>query len=72
MDDSVVLLKCYRYSYKSNCDPELVWEFVERQGGFMTIRGDCIDFFVSSTWEALFLLAFGHELERRAIFDYVA
>jgi hypothetical protein len=63
-------LKCYRLSYRSDYDEELVWALVQRHGGHISIRQDCIDFWIHRDFEALLLLAFP-DLERRPDLDYV-
>ena len=63
-------LKCYRLNYRSNYDEELVWALVQRHGGHIAIRGDCIDFWIDPAWEIVLNMTFP-DLERRSDLDYV-
>lgn len=71
MGHELVFIKCYRYTYRSNCDLELVWELVQRHNGFMNIHGDIVDFFIHDRYEGILLLAFGSELIRYPALDYI-
>ena len=64
------ILKCYRLSYRSSYDEEMVWALVQRHGGHISIRGDCIDFWIAPSWEIVLNMAFP-DLERRPDLDYV-
>lgn len=63
-------LVCYRLDYRANYDEELVWALVQRHGGHISIRGDCVDFWIHPRWEALLVIAFP-DLQRRADLDYI-
>lgn len=53
-----MLISCYRLDYRSSYDEELVWSLVQRHGGLISVRGDCIDFWIESQWELVLNLAF--------------
>lgn len=63
-------LKCYRLTYRNEYDEEIIWAYVQRSGGQLSIRQDCIDFWVPSHAEVLFVCAWP-ELERHPELDYV-
>ena len=47
MQHSEVTIVCYRYqAWTSDLDCEAVWAFVQRHGGYISIRNDCIDYFI--------------------------
>jgi len=64
------LLRCYRLDYRSAYDEELVWALVQQHGGHISIRQDCIDFWIHRDWEVVLLLAFP-DLVRRPDLDYL-
>lgn len=64
------VLFCYRLSARSSLDEEVIWQYVQRSGGHISIRQDCIDFWVTAAAE-LFLVCAWPELERRADLDYI-
>lgn len=64
------MLICYRLPYRSEYDEETIWAYVQRAGGEIAIRQDCIDFWVPPRAE-LFLVCAWPELERRADLDYI-
>ncbi len=64
------VLCCYRLDYKSRYDEELVWSLVQRHGGHISIRGDCIDFWIHRDCEVVLVLAFP-DLTRRPDLDYI-
>lgn len=68
MIDSRIL--CYRLTSVIDYDEELVWALVQRHGGQLSIRGDCIDFWIDREWAPLLVLAFPR-LERRPDLDYL-
>ena len=49
---------------------EQVWAYVQAHGGYMSIRCDCIDFWIASSY-ASFLLLIDSSLERMALLDEV-
>jgi hypothetical protein len=51
-------------------DEEAVWAFVQRHGGHLSIKGDCIDFWIPVEYQTLFVLAWS-ELRRKSEFDYI-
>lgn len=62
---------CFRFhSWQSPTDEEEIWAFVQRHGGFISIRQDCIDFFIHKQYQDLLLLAWGSELTRFPLLDY--
>lgn len=63
-------LRCYRLGYRCSYDEELVWALVQRHGGHLSIRQDCIDFWIPPAWELVLNIAFP-ELERRPELDYL-
>ena len=65
------LIKCYRLSARCAYDEEMVWKLVQAHGGFISIRTDCIDFWLHESWEVVLLLAFP-DLVRQQDLDYVA
>jgi len=64
-------LYCYRYyAWQSEFDEEQIWADLQRWGGSMSIRGDCIDFFVPAEYVAFFVIKYP-ELSRQQQLDYV-
>ena len=63
-------LICYRLNYRASYDEEMVWALVQRHGGSITIRGDCIDFWIHESWAVVLVMAFP-DLERREDLDYI-
>lgn len=63
-------LVCYRLGYRASYDEEMVWALVQRHGGHISIRNDCIDFWVEPQWEIVLNMAFP-DLERRPELDYI-
>ena len=63
-------LHCYRLSYRASYDEELVWALVQRHGGHISIRQDCIDFWIAPEWAIVLNITFP-DLERRPEFDYL-
>ena len=63
-------LHCYRLNYRAAYDEEMVWALVQRHGGHISIRQDCIDFWISPEWEIVLNMAFP-DLERRRDLDYL-
>jgi hypothetical protein len=62
---------CYRYqAWTHDYDCEAVWQFVQRHGGHMSIRRDCIDYFVPVEYQVLFVLAYP-ELTRQYNLDLI-
>ena len=71
MQHSEVTIVCYRYqAWTSDLDCELVWAFVQRHGGYISIRNDCIDYFIPIRYQLLFALAYP-ELVRQYNLDLV-
>ena len=62
-------LHCYRLNYRAAYDEEMVWALVQRHGGHISIRNDCIDFWIAPQWEIVVNIAFP-DLERRPDLDY--
>lgn len=46
---------CYRLTYRSEYDEESIWAFVQRSGGHMSLRQDCIDFWIRPELAAVLL-----------------
>ena len=63
-------LHCYRLGYRASYDEEMVWALVQRHGGHISIRQDCIDFWIDPQWEIVLVMAFP-DLERRRDLDYL-
>lgn len=63
-------LVCYRLSYRASYDEEMIWALVQRHGGSISIRNDCIDFWIEPQWEIVLNIAFP-DLERRPELDYI-
>lgn len=62
---------CYRYqAWAHDWDVEAVWALVQGWGGFISIRNDCIDFWVPREQRLLFELAYP-DLCRQPELDYV-
>jgi hypothetical protein len=69
MQDSLVNMVCYRYqAWTHDYDCESVWAFVQRHQGHITVRNDCIDYFVPVEYQVLFALAYP-ELTRQRNLD---
>ncbi len=64
------LLCCYRLDALIAYDEESVWSLVQRHGGSLSIRGDCIDFWIPQQYQSLLVLAFPR-LRRQWQLDYV-
>ena len=62
--------RCYRLNYRSSYDEEMVWALVQQHGGHLSIRLDCIDFWIHHSWEVVLILAFP-DLERRPELDLI-
>lgn len=65
-------LYCYRYYAwtEVSYDEEAIWEDVQRWSGAISIRGDCIDYFVPPEYITFFLLKYP-ELSRQLQLEYV-
>ena len=50
------VFRCYRLTSLIPYDEELVWQDVQAFGGSLSIRGDCIDFWVPFHCETWMLL----------------
>lgn len=52
-------LFCYRYyAWDSDYDEEAVWSDVQRWGGHLSIRQDCIDFWIPPQHQVFFRLKY--------------
>lgn len=58
---------CYRCRSDSY---EAVWAYVGAHNGWMSIRQDCIDFWIAPEYVS-FLLLIDSSLERMSVLDYV-
>jgi hypothetical protein len=64
-------LRCYRYyAWDSDLDEEQIWADVQSWGGSLSIRADCIDFFVPESAAVFFLLKYP-ELTRQLQLEYI-
>lgn len=64
-------LYCYRFSAQCReYDEEIIWRDVQSWGGHISIRQDCIDFFVPAEYISFFLLKYP-ELCRQQQLDYL-
>ncbi len=65
-------LYCYRYYAFAHClvDEEDIWLDVQLWGGSISIRGDCIDFWVPPEYLSFFLLKYP-DLSRQPQLDYL-
>ena len=61
---------CYRLNSLMPYDEEEIWSLVQRVGGHLSIRGDCIDYWVPRPYASFLVLKYPR-LERRAELDYV-
>jgi len=61
---------CYRQYAGQNLDEELVWADLQRWGGSLSIRADCIDWYVPAEYITFFLLKYP-ELSRQHNLEYV-
>jgi hypothetical protein len=50
-------LRCFRLTVSIGYDEEVIWAYVQRSGGHISIRGDCIDFWVPNRAVTMFLCA---------------
>lgn len=64
------VLMCYRLDATVSYDEESVWAFVQRHGGMLSIRGDCIDFWIPRDYSSLLVLAWPR-LRRQSGLDYL-
>jgi hypothetical protein len=63
-------LVCYRLDSHMLLDEEVIWAFVQRHGGHLSIKGDCIDFWIPQQYESMFVCAWS-QLRRKSEFDYI-
>jgi hypothetical protein len=63
-------LLCYRLDSSMDLDEEAIWSFVQRHGGQLSIRGDCIDFWIPVRYHSVFVMAWS-SLRRMRDLDYV-
>ncbi len=65
-------LYCYRYYCfeEASYDEETIWADVQRFGGHISIRQDCVDFFVPAEYLSFFVLKYP-ELSRQRQLDYL-
>ena len=64
------VLACYRLTSLIDYDEELVWADVQRYGGSLSIRGDCIDFWIPLRYQSFILLRWPL-LVRKSDLDYL-
>ncbi len=72
IDSAPRRLYCYRYYAFSdmNYDEEDIWTLVQSWGGSISIRGDCIDYFVPAEYVSFFLLRYP-DLVRQPALEYL-
>ena len=64
-------LYCYRYhAWQSEFDEEIIWRDVQSWGGHISIRGDCIDYWVPADYASFFVLKYP-DLVRQPALDYL-
>ena len=63
-------LICYRLTYRSSYDEEVIWAFVQRSGGHISIRQDSIDYWIPIRYETLLVCAWP-DLERHPELDLI-
>lgn len=63
-------LVCYRLDARMCLDEELVWAFVQRHQGHLSIKGDCIDFWIPVAYQTLFVCAWS-QLRRKPELDMI-
>jgi hypothetical protein len=63
-------LLCYRLDSSMPYDEEAIWSFVQRHRGQLSIRGDCIDFWIPVEYQSMFVCAWSG-LRRMRSLDYV-
>ena len=49
---------CYRLTSRSPYDEDEIWSMVLRYQGWMSIRQDCIDFYLAREYACMLVLAF--------------
>ena len=64
------VIECWRLRPGMPYDEELIWELVQRHEGYLSIKSDCIDFFVPREYSVLLQIAFPL-LIRKPELDYV-
>lgn len=63
-------LLCFRLRADQDYDEETIWAYVQRSGGHISIKQDCIDFWVPRHAVVLFCCAWA-DLQRRPQDDYI-
>lgn len=64
-------LYCYRYyAWATDYDEEIIWTLVQSWGGHISIRGDCIDYWVPTDRAAFFVLKYP-DLVRQPALEYL-
>ena len=61
---------CYRLTYRNEYDEDVIWAFVQRSGGHISIRQDSIDYWVTARYQSLLVCAWP-DLERHPELDYI-
>ena len=71
MQHSQVSIVCYRYqAWSHDYDCELVWAFVQRHGGYISVGIDSVDYYLPVEYCCLFQLAYP-ELTRQYNLDLI-
>lgn len=63
-------LCCYRLDSVMPYDEEAVWAMVQQYGGMLSIRCDCIDFWIPRQYESFLVLKY-QLMRRKPELDYV-
>jgi hypothetical protein len=63
-------LVCYRLDSSMRYDEEAIWAFVQRHGGQLSIKVDCIDFWIPVKYQSMFVCAWS-QLRRQRELDYI-
>lgn len=61
---------CYRFEYDMDYDREIIWAFVQRSGGEISLRKDSILYWVDPAYESLLVCAWP-ELKREPNHDFI-
>ena len=72
LDHIARTLYCYRYHAWDplDYDQELIWQDIQRWGGYVSVRSDCVDFWVPESVITLFVIKYP-ELTRQTQLDYL-
>lgn len=65
-----MLYPCFRLGCLTDYDEEDIWAFVQRHGGWMSLRQDSVDFWIREDYSLLLRTAWPL-LSRQAALDYI-